>query len=149
MSIGTESRIFNATARTRRHAIAKIYIYYTKCIIYLITRVSLFCVLRGIEEKKLWERKFLSIFLWHPREWKKLLFHPLLSYNLQPPQNSSFLSTSSTTVVVVLHTHISIQFSLSLSLSLGRWFFFSMLHTFHLIFFLFSDFLFFFTLSLV
>ena len=63
--------------------------------------------------KKLWERKFLSIFLRHPREWKKLFFHPLLNYNLQPPQRSSFLYTSSTTVVVVLHTHISTHFSLS------------------------------------
>ena len=86
-------------------AIAKIYIYCTKCIIYLIT---LQCFKRH-RRKKNFESESFSQFFFYTRQNAE----SFLNYYLQPPQRSSFLYTSSTTVVVVLHTHISTHFSLS------------------------------------
>lgn len=52
--------------------IAKIYIYCTKQIIYLITRVSLFCVLKEHRRENFESESCSRFFPRHPREWKKL-----------------------------------------------------------------------------
>lgn len=107
----------------------------------------LLCIKRHRREKTLRAKVSLN-FSSTPARVKKASFPP--TFELQPPTSTKlilFVNIFDNCRRGSSYTYKHTIFSLSLSL--GRWFFFSMLHTFHLIFFLFSDFLFFFTLSLV